>query len=100
MNGEQKLTPEHLARRAIVYLRQSSEGQVRNNIESQKLQYGLADRAKTLGFREVEVTAVPQRCVNKARNPTNSLDCELRKTQSRTGGSEPWHIVVPSLRSF
>ena len=55
MNGDQKLTPEHLARRAVVYLRQSSEGQVRNNLESQKLQYALADRARDLGFREVEI---------------------------------------------
>src|SRR3990172_10717910 len=55
MNGEQKLTPEHLARRAVVYLRQSSEGQVRNNLESQQLQYALAGRARALGFREVEV---------------------------------------------
>jgi DNA invertase Pin-like site-specific DNA recombinase len=55
MTGDHKLTPAHLARRAIVYLRQSSEGQVRHNLESQHLQYALADRAKALGFREVEV---------------------------------------------
>ena len=55
MNGDQKLTPEHLTRRAVVYLRQSSEGQVRNNLESQALQYALAGRASALGFREVEV---------------------------------------------
>ena len=29
-----KITPEHLARKAIVYLRQSSEKQVRQNTES------------------------------------------------------------------
>ncbi|MBI3046843.1 MAG: recombinase family protein [Acidobacteria bacterium] len=55
MNGEQKLTAEHLRRRAIVYLRQSSAGQVKNNLESQKLQYALAARARTLGFEQVEV---------------------------------------------
>ena len=55
MTGDHTLTPAHLARRAIVYLRQSSEGQVRHNLESQHLQYALADRAKALGFREVEV---------------------------------------------
>jgi DNA invertase Pin-like site-specific DNA recombinase len=54
MIGEQKITSEHLARKAIVYLRQSSEGQVRNNLESQRLQYALAERAKRLGFHEVE----------------------------------------------
>ena len=30
-----KIKPEHLARKAIVYLRQSSEKQVRENLESQ-----------------------------------------------------------------
>jgi len=34
-----KIKPEHLARKAIVYLRQSSERQVRQNLESQWLQY-------------------------------------------------------------
>lgn len=42
MNGEQKITPEHRRRRAVIYLRQSSEGQVRHNLESQQLQYALA----------------------------------------------------------
>ncbi len=54
MIGDQRLTSKHLSRRAIVYLRQSSEGQVRNNHESQKLQYALADKARSLGFHEVE----------------------------------------------
>src|SRR5438132_7976937 len=55
MTGEQKLTPEHLSRRAVIYLRQSSEGQVRNNVESQKLQYALADKARSLGFHHVQI---------------------------------------------
>ena len=38
-----KIRPEHLARKAIVYLRQSSERQVRQNTESQLLQYAVAD---------------------------------------------------------
>lgn len=58
MNGEPKITPEHLRRRALIYLRQSSEGQVRNNLESQQLQYALADRATGLGFGEVEILDV------------------------------------------
>jgi DNA invertase Pin-like site-specific DNA recombinase len=58
MNGEPKITPEHLRRRAIIYLRQSSEGQVRNNRESQQLQYALAHRAPGLGFGQVEILDV------------------------------------------
>src|SRR5712672_406302 len=50
-----KLTNEHLRRRAIVYIRQSSAGQVQHNQESQRRQYNLADRARELGFRDVTV---------------------------------------------
>lgn len=53
-NGS-KLQAEHLARTAIIYLRQSSPSQVKHNLESQRLQYALAQRASTLGFRKVEI---------------------------------------------
>jgi DNA invertase Pin-like site-specific DNA recombinase len=52
-----KIKPEHLARRAIVYLRQSSEKQVRQNKESQRLQYDVAERMRSLGWKAVEVIA-------------------------------------------
>ena len=45
----------HLARKAIVYIRQSTVKQVRHNQESQRLQYALTERATTLGFNQVEV---------------------------------------------
>ena len=50
-----KLTIELLKRRAVVYIRQSSPGQVVHNLESQRRQYGLADHARQLGFHEVQV---------------------------------------------
>src|SRR5277367_5534669 len=50
-----KIKPEHLARKAVVYLRQSSEKQVRQNTESQRLQYDMAERIRGLGWQEVEV---------------------------------------------
>jgi len=50
-----KITTDHLRRKAVVYLRQSSEQQVRLNTESQRLQYALVDRARELGFERVEV---------------------------------------------
>src|SRR5438270_1317088 len=50
-----KIKPEHLARKAIVYLRQSSDRQVRQNLESQRLQYELAERIRSLGWQEIEV---------------------------------------------
>jgi DNA invertase Pin-like site-specific DNA recombinase len=50
-----KLTPDHLQRQAIVYIRQSTPTQVLSNKESQRRQYGLADYARELGFRGVEI---------------------------------------------
>lgn len=50
-----KLTSERLARRAVIYVRQSSPGQVLHHQESQRRQYELADRARELGFKEVVV---------------------------------------------
>ena len=47
-----KIKPEHLARKAIVYLRQSSERQVRQNLESQRLQYELAETDTWPGLAE------------------------------------------------
>jgi hypothetical protein len=50
-----KLSIDLLKRRAVVYIRQSSPGQVVHNLESQRRQYGLADHARQLGFHEVRV---------------------------------------------
>jgi DNA invertase Pin-like site-specific DNA recombinase len=50
-----KISADHLKRRAIVYIRQSSPGQVIHNQESQRRQYGLADHARQLGFHRVEI---------------------------------------------
>ena len=50
-----KITPDHLARSAFVYVRQSTAMQVTHNLESQRRQYSLADRARHLGWKNVEV---------------------------------------------
>jgi DNA invertase Pin-like site-specific DNA recombinase len=50
-----KITPEHLARAAFVYVRQSTADQVLNNHESRRRQYALVDRARALGWAAVEV---------------------------------------------
>jgi len=47
----EKIQPHHLERQAHVYVRQSTMHQVRNNLESQRRQYDLRDRASDLGFR-------------------------------------------------
>ena len=54
-----KIKPEHLARKAIVYLRQSSEKQVRQNLESQRLQYELVSAyAAWAGKRSTSLIAI------------------------------------------
>jgi len=55
MNANPKVTADHLKRRAIIYIRQSSPVQVANNLESQRRQYGLADQARQFGFQQVEI---------------------------------------------
>ena len=50
-----KVTSEHLARAAFVYVRQSTAYQVANNLESQRRQYGLVDRARQLGWNDVQI---------------------------------------------
>ena len=50
-----KITPDHLARGAFIYVRQSTVDQLANNHESRQRQYGLAERARTLGWTDVTV---------------------------------------------
>jgi DNA invertase Pin-like site-specific DNA recombinase len=50
-----KITADHLSRAAFVYIRQSTADQLVHNQESRRRQYGLADRAKQLGWAIVEV---------------------------------------------
>jgi DNA invertase Pin-like site-specific DNA recombinase len=50
-----KITPDHLGRGAVVYVRQSTMGQVAENTESQRRQYGLAESARAIGFASVTV---------------------------------------------
>lgn len=50
-----KITPEHLARGAYVYVRQSTGDQLLNNPESRRRQYALETRARSLGWQNVIV---------------------------------------------
>ena len=55
MNASSKIGPQHLARPAMVYVRQSTLDQVRHHHESRRRQYDLAARARTFGWTEVVV---------------------------------------------
>src|SRR5215475_6863776 len=50
-----KITHKHLARSAIVYIRQSSPQQVMHNLESKRRQYALVERGRQLGWGEIQI---------------------------------------------
>jgi DNA invertase Pin-like site-specific DNA recombinase len=50
-----KITPDHVSRAAVVYVRQSTMAQVTGNLESQRRQYDLAKAAEAAGFASVTV---------------------------------------------
>jgi DNA invertase Pin-like site-specific DNA recombinase len=58
MRGTEKITAGHLCRTGLVYIRQSSLAQVRNNTESTARQYGLADEAVRLGWPRSQVEVI------------------------------------------
>jgi excisionase family DNA binding protein len=58
MSDLDKITEAHRRLRAIVYVRQSSPGQVQNNHESRALQYALRERAIELGWPAGSVAVV------------------------------------------
>jgi DNA invertase Pin-like site-specific DNA recombinase len=58
MRGTHKITASHLDRLALIYLRQSSMAQVRENTESTARQYALADVAVGLGWPASQVEVI------------------------------------------
>ncbi len=55
---ERPITPQHQARLAYVYVRQSSLGQVTRHTESTDLQYELVERAVALGWPRKRVRVI------------------------------------------
>src|SRR5262249_868727 len=53
-NMNSKITPEHLNRGAVVYVRQSTITQVMEHTESQRRQYALVEAARAAGFASIE----------------------------------------------
>lgn len=58
MNTSELVTPAHLTRKAIIYIRQSSPHQVLTNQESLRLQYALQQRALGLGWRSEDIEII------------------------------------------
>src|SRR3954447_9268461 len=62
MSVSELITPFHLGRRALIYIRQSSPHQVLSNQESRRLQYALQQRARECGWAPdaIEVIDIDQ----------------------------------------
>ncbi|MDQ3630219.1 MAG: recombinase family protein [Actinomycetota bacterium] len=58
MSEHAKVTDQHRRRRAVVYVRQSTLGQVERNTESLARQYALRERAVELGWPEASVVVL------------------------------------------
>jgi len=84
MNREQhqKVTPHHLKRAALLYVRQSTMRQVFENTESTKRQYALRDRAVALGWPREEIVVV---------------DGDLGHTATAAGDREGFERVVTEV---
>ena len=50
MHNSDLITPQHLTRKAVIYIRQSTPHQVVSHQESLRLQYALGERARQLGW--------------------------------------------------
>ena len=61
MKTSEPLPTSVLSRKAIVYVRQSTPGQVEGNTESTRRQYDLVELARNHGFSDVEVVGEPTR---------------------------------------
>jgi DNA invertase Pin-like site-specific DNA recombinase len=73
------VTPTHLARQAIIYVRQSSPHQALSNQESLHLQYALTQRATELGWKPSQVQII---------------DADLGRTGSTTEGRQGFKELV------
>jgi DNA invertase Pin-like site-specific DNA recombinase len=58
MSTSELLTSQHLKRKAIIYIRQSTPHQVLTNQESFNLQYALKQRALSLGWRDDDIEII------------------------------------------
>ncbi|MCZ0945582.1 MAG: recombinase family protein [Gammaproteobacteria bacterium] len=77
-----RVRSSHVRRKAIVYVRQSTLGQVERNRESTALQYGLTDRARQLGWAGVS---------------TEVIDDDLGTSARRTGTRKGFMTLVAEV---
>ena len=86
MSGERqaslhKVTARHLARQAMLYVRQSTLHQVLENTESTARQYALRERAIALGWEASRIVVIDQ---DLGQSGASAAD--------REGGSRAWSL--------
>ena len=82
MNKSELITTQHLARKAIIYIRQSTPHQVLSNQESLQLQYALKQRAINLGWQPEDIEVI---------------DCDLGITGASTEHREGFKEIVTKV---
>jgi DNA invertase Pin-like site-specific DNA recombinase len=82
MLSAEMITPLHLARKAIIYIRQSSPHQKLTNQESLRLQYALKQRALELGWPE---------------NSILTIDCDLGLTGAAADHREGFKEIIAQV---
>jgi len=78
----QKITPIHLERKAVVYIRQSTTKQVRSNPESQRNQRALSERAQALGWPKERIVV---------------LDADLGQSGASTTGRDDFTTLTADV---
>ena len=80
-----RIEADHLAREAIVYVRQSTVDQVNNNVESRRGQYGLVEQpgssAGPTSASSTTISAPPA----SAQRGSRAAGCDLRRPGRRGG---------------
>ena len=92
-----KIGPQHRARKAVLYVRQSSVHQVQHNRESQGLQYAMRDRLLQLGWSQVEVIDEDLGC--SAAGGTPRAGFERMVAEVCLGKVGPWRPGGLALRA-
>jgi DNA invertase Pin-like site-specific DNA recombinase len=88
MRSSELVTPQHLARKAVIYVRHSTVHQVLTNRESLGLQYALENRARGLGWRADDVEVIDSDLgftASEAANREGFKELTARVTLGRVG---------------
>src|SRR5262245_20264829 len=71
MYSAEVITPQHLTRKAVIYIRQSTPHQALSHQESLRLQYALTERAQALGWSPEAVEVVDTDVGHSAASATH-----------------------------